>query len=70
MGRAYDIILDCGCMYSLDGGGGLMPCYAEYGDMNKKEDREQLKLCEKSTEEYYNSKRYKEHQKEITRRNN
>lgn len=24
--RYYDITLECGCMISLDGGGGLIPC--------------------------------------------
>ena len=25
--RVYDILLSCGCMVSLDAGGGLMSCY-------------------------------------------
>lgn len=27
--RYYDIELSCGCLLSLDGGGGLMPCYSD-----------------------------------------
>ena len=29
--RYYDRTLECGCMYSSDGGGGLMPCDYGYG---------------------------------------
>lgn len=29
--RTYDRILECGCAYSADGGGGLMPCSYGYG---------------------------------------
>jgi len=29
--RVYDIELECGCMLSLDKGGGLMPCHYGYG---------------------------------------
>ena len=29
--RTYDRTLECGCMYSSDGGGGLMPCDYGYG---------------------------------------
>jgi len=29
--RTYDRTLECGCMYSADGGGGLMPCDYGYG---------------------------------------
>ena len=27
--RTYDIELECGCMVSSDGGGGLMSCYSD-----------------------------------------
>lgn len=29
--RTYDIELDCGCMLSADGGGGLIPCRGGMG---------------------------------------
>lgn len=67
--RTYDIHLACGCMLSLDGGGGCMPCYAEYGDMRKKKDREALGLCKKSWKEYLASPERKLHDREIARRN-
>jgi hypothetical protein len=67
--RTYDRELDCGCMISSDGGGGVMPCYAEYGDMSKKEDREALKLCIKCWEKWRKSKDYKLHLKECKERN-
>lgn len=57
-------------MISLDGGGGLMPCYAEYGDMSKKKDRDALKLHQKCWKSYLKSKIHKKHEKEIKERNN
>ena len=50
----YDIELSCGCMISLDGGGGLMDCMSDD--------------C-KYDEEYKNSPKYKKYQREIKRRN-
>ena len=67
--RTYDKTLDCGCMISADGGGGVMPCYAEYGNMSKKKDRKQLLLHKISWEKWQKSKEYKEHCKEVKRRN-
>lgn len=29
MSRTYDIRLSCGCWLSLDGGGGLIPCFSD-----------------------------------------
>ncbi len=55
MSRTYDIILSCGCMISLDGGGGTIPCLKEKG-------------C-KYTEEYLESPNYDKWEKEIKRRN-
>ena len=69
MGRLYDKHLPCGCLISSDSGGGVMPCYAEYGDMSKDEDRKQLELCNKSWDKWFKSKDYKEHCKEVARRN-
>ena len=37
--RCFDIELSCGCMVSLDGGGGLMSCYSEYDPTGKSECR-------------------------------
>ena len=68
--RIYDRHLPCGCMISSDGGGGVIPCYAEYGDMRKKKDREQLKLCQKSWKDWMKSEDYKKHLKECWERNN
>ena len=67
--RTYDRILDCGCMISADGGGGVMSCYAEFGDMRKTEDKKQLELCDKSWTNWFKSKEYKAHIKEVQYRN-
>ena len=69
MERYYDRQLKCGCMISSDGGGGLIPCYAEYGDMRKKKDREALELCNKYWKEWQKSDDYKKHLKEVQERN-
>lgn len=68
--RYYDRTLPCGCSISSDGGGGVMPCYAEYGDMTKEKDREAIKLCQKSWNEWKKSDDYKEHLKETWENNN
>jgi len=63
--RIYDIKLECGCLVSLDGGGGVMPCcYPGYGSSKKDTDK-----CDKAWQKYRNSKEFKEHQKETKRRN-
>jgi len=67
--RTYDRELPCGCLISSDSGGGLIPCYAEYGDMRKKKDREALKLCKKSWADWKKTKDYKKHLKECKERN-
>lgn len=54
MSRVYDIILSCGCMISLDGGGGLIPCDGT--------------AC-KYDEEYRDTPQYEEDEAEIRRRN-
>lgn len=62
--RIYRRILKCGCMISSDGGGGLIPCYAEWGD-----DEEAKKLHNKCWKEWKESEDYKEHLKEIQENN-
>lgn len=61
--RIYDVELDCGCMYSADGGGGLMPCC--YDDS----DPVQSKKCDEAHEKWYASESYKHHCEEVQRRN-
>lgn len=70
MGRIYDRTLPCGCAISSDSGGGVMPCYAEYGDMTKEKDREALNLCQKSWEDWMKSPDYKKHLRECWENNN
>lgn len=47
MGRIYDIKLDCGCLISSDGGGGLIYCHDEenckYKEWTKTEDYKKFK---------------------------
>ena len=63
--RTFDIHLDCGCLVSLDGGGGVIPCcYPGYGATEK-----EVKECDKAWEKYRKSKDFKKHEKEIQRRN-
>lgn len=57
MSRIYNIKLECGCLISEDGGGCCIPCYAEYRDMRKKEDKKALELCEKCWKEYLKKRR-------------
>lgn len=65
MSRIYDIELECGCLVSLDGGGGCIPCcYHGYGATE-----EEIEKCQKAWAKYRESKEYKEHNKEIQRRN-
>lgn len=67
--RTFDKILECGCMISADGGGGIIGCCAEYGNMKKKKDRERLELHDACWEVWFKSKEYKEHIKEVRIRN-
>lgn len=75
--RIYDITLSCGCMLSLDGGGAAITCGADYlgytddGKVREltEDEKKQVEKCKKSWEEYRASNKYKEHQKEIARRN-
>lgn len=53
--RIYDIKLSCGCLISLDGGGGLIPCH----------DDENCRY----EEEFIKNPKHKEWQQEIMRRN-
>lgn len=69
MGRLFDRELKCGCLISSEDGGGLIPCYAEYGDMSKKKDRDDLKLHDKSWKAWTKTKDYKKHIEEIRERN-
>ena len=63
--RYYTIELECGCLISLDGGGGLIPCcYPGYGAT-----KEQIEKCERAWEKYRNSEEYEEHQRETVERN-
>ena len=61
--RVYDRTLDCGCMVSSDGGGGVMPCCYDNSDpvQNKK--------CEDTWEAWKKTEDYQEHLKEIQERN-
>ena len=67
--RTFDRILKCGCMISSDGGGGLIPCYAEYGNTKRKKDRDALDLHNKCWKEWMKSADYKKHLKEVKERN-
>lgn len=55
MSRTYITTLRCGCMISEDRQG-LIPCYAEYGDMRKTKDRKRLRIHKECMEEFKNDK--------------
>lgn len=61
-GRYYSIKLSCGCLISLDGGGGLIPCFSDdfWNSQGSK--------C-KYEEEYLLNPEWIERQVEIFRRN-
>lgn len=61
--RYYDRVLECGCMISTDGGGGLMPCC--YDDS----DPVQTSKCDKAWSKWKNTKDYKKHLQEIEENN-
>ena len=75
--RYYNRILDCGCMLSSDGGGGLMPCNYWYGCGGENCDRENLcercmedqTTCGESWDKFRKSEDYKTYLKEIKERN-
>ena len=75
--RVYDRTLDCGCMYSSDGGGGLMPCTYGYGcdkegcDENNlcQECIDQMRLCEECHKKWYKSDDYKKYEEECIENN-
>jgi hypothetical protein len=70
--RTFDTILDCGCMLSSDGGGGLIPCCYGYGcgkkecgegDKQCKKCLKHERFCKETWNKFYKSKKYKEHLK-------
>ena len=77
MGRLYNRTLDCGCMYSSDGGGGLMPCHYGYGCGKKGCDEknecneclEQIKKCQKAHKKWHKSEDYKRYKQECIDKN-
>ena len=75
--RYYDRTLDCGCMYSSDAGGCLMPCNYGYGcgkegcDEKNQCDEclKQNEKCQKNSEEWFKSDDYKEYNEECVEKN-
>ena len=61
--RIFDRSLSCGCLYSSDKGGGLMPC--SYDASDKKQNRK----CEEATEKWMKSKDYRKYLKEVRQKN-
>jgi len=62
MSRSFSVVLDCGCLIAendTDGWSGICSCYAEYGDMSKKKDKDALKLHDKCMKEYFDEKKKK-----------
>jgi len=60
MSRTYSKELKCGCLIAemdIDGWDGVLPCYAEYGDMSKPEDKKAFRLCKKCWKEYNKKKK-------------
>ena len=63
--RYYDRTLECGCMISTDGGGGLIPCcYPGYGATD-----EDIEKCKKSWDKWRKTKDFKLHLIEIKENN-
>lgn len=63
--RIYDRELECGCMISSDGGGGLIPCcYPGFGATEK-----ELTGCEESWNKWKKTDDYEEHCREVQERN-
>ena len=63
MGRYYGRVLECGCEYSSDGGGGLIPCC--YDDS----DPEQSKKCKEAHDKWRKTQDYKNFKKECIENN-
>ena len=61
MARIYDKELKCGCLLSKDGAGGIMPCYAEFGNMDDPKDRAAFDLHLKSWADFELSEEYKDY---------
>lgn len=62
-GRIYDRELECGCLLSSDGGGGVIPCCYDY------DDKEQAKKCNGAWVKFKKSKDYEKYQKECVDNN-
>lgn len=72
--RYYDITLSCGCMISLDKGGGLIPCSAglfgsEEQDPEYGVSKEECEKHDAAWQKYRESGREAENREEIERRN-
>lgn len=61
--RIYDRVLDCGCMYSSDGGGGMIPCHYE---MPTQED---IDKCIAAHQKWHDSEDYKKFKEECIEKN-
>jgi len=76
-GRIYDRTLECGCMISSDGGGGVMPCHYGYGcgkegcdENNECEDCiKQAKLCAETWTKWKKTADYQKHLEDVEERN-
>lgn len=65
--RIYDRELECGCMFSSDGGGAHIPCYADY---SREEDRaDAVKLCIKSYQKWIKTEDYQTYLDECEEKN-
>lgn len=77
MGRSFDRELECGCLVSTDGGGGLISCHYGYGcgkegcdERHRCDDcLKQEKKCKETWDKWMGTKDYQEHIQEIKERN-
>jgi len=71
--RIFDITLTCGCMISLDGGGGTIPCEGDsifdYSGNNNPPSQEAKDKHDNAWEKYRKSDAFKKHEEEIELRN-
>ena len=70
--RYYDRQLECGCMISSDGGGGLMPCHYGYGcELNNEcgDCIKQAKLCAETWKKWKKTDDYQKFCEEVQERN-